>query len=82
MNQVDIAALAGALRTLCGAVPGCYHALSMGQVPTHTDTVQSVVTMSDYVGTHPIDKSNGNAQLYQLIDTFPEGITEERHNAE
>lgn len=24
---------------------GCYHAPSMGQVPTHTDTVQSVVTM-------------------------------------
>lgn len=92
-NQVDIAALAGALRTLCGAVPllfllemyeqttGCYHAPSTGQVPTHTDTVQSVVTMSDYVGTHPIDKRNGNSQL-SINWYISRRITEGRHNAE
>lgn len=34
--------------------------------------------VSDCVGTHPIDKGNGYTQLTGC--TFPQGITEERHN--
>lgn len=37
--------------------------LLMGCVPTHTDTVQLGLIVPDIVGTHSLDKGDGNSQL-------------------